>query len=203
MAHGRSDADEEDWEGPSGPSKSQLKREQHAIQALAARLTALPRGQLEALKLSPATWEALDETARIKDIRALKRHYKRISKLLQREDMHAIQALMNEAEARARAAIAGHHRLEHWRERLIGEGDDALTEFLDEHPGADRQQLRALVRAARRDTERGRPEAPRKLFRFLRDTVEATAAQEEEMADDASPDDEDAVPTSPHEPTNR
>jgi len=36
------------------------------------------------------------------------------------------------------------------------------------------------VRAARRDTERGRPEAPRKLFRFLRGVVDADSDSDEE-----------------------
>lgn len=133
----------------------------------------MPRAELLRLRLSDATWVAIEETNRIKDLRARGRHFKRIANLLQREDMHAVHVLMDQAESRERAATARHHRLERWRERLIGEGDGALTEFLDEYPQTDRQQLRALVRAARRDSERGRPEAPRKLFRFLRETVEA------------------------------
>ena len=132
----------------------------------------MPRAELERLKLSPATWAAIDETPRIKDIRARGRHYKRIANLLEREDMHAVHALVDQAEAREREAAADHHRLERWRTRLIAEGDGALSEFLDEHPQTDRQQLRTLVRAAKRDTERGRPEAPRKLFRFLREAVD-------------------------------
>jgi ribosome-associated protein len=136
-------------------------------------MAGMPRAELERLNLSAATWAALDETPRIKDQRARPRHWKRIANLLEREDMHAVHALMDQAEARERDAAARHHRLERWRERLIAEGDGALGDFLDEHPWADRQQLRALVRAAKRDTERGRPDAPRKLFRFLRDTTEA------------------------------
>ncbi len=135
-------------------------------------MAGMPRAELERLNLSAATWAALDETPRIKDLRARPRHWKRIANLLEREDMHAVHALMGEADERERAAAAAHHRLERWRERLIVEGDPALGDFLDEHPWADRQQLRTLVRAARRDSERGRPEAPRKLFRFLRDAAQ-------------------------------
>ena len=133
----------------------------------------MPRAELLRLNLSEATWAAIDETPRIKDHRARGRHWKRIANLLEREDMHAVHALVDGAEEREREATARHHRLERWRERLIAEGDGALSELLAEHPGTDRQQLRALVRAAQRDQERGRPEAPRKLFRFLRKTLEA------------------------------
>lgn len=157
---------------PEGPSKSQVKREKHALQALAERMAGMPRAELERLNLSDATWAAIDETPRIKDLRARRRHWKRIANLLEREDMHAVHALMDEAEARERAATARHHALERWRERLIAEGDPALGAFIDAYPATDRQQLRALVRAAQRDTERGRPEAPRKLFRLLRELIE-------------------------------
>ncbi len=133
----------------------------------------MPRAELERLRLSPATWAALDETRRIKDTRALGRHYKRIANLLEREDMHAVHALVDQAADRERAATAHHHQLERWRERLIIEGDRGLRDFLDQCPDTDRQQLRTLIRAAQRDTERGRPEAPRKLFRFLREALDA------------------------------
>jgi len=157
---------------PEGPSKSQLKREMHALQGLAERLVGLPRAELERLSLSPATWAAIDETARIKDLRALRRHYKRIAKLLSREDTDAVNALLYEKENLARQEAARHHRFERWRERLIDEGDEALGEFLDAYPAADRQQLRSLVRAAQRDRERGRPDSARKLFRFLREVLD-------------------------------
>ena len=155
-----------------GPSKSQLKRDKRALQVLAERLAGMPRAELERLNLSEATWAAIEETPRIKDPRARPRHWKRIANLLEREDMEAVHLLVDGAEARERADAARHHGIERWRARLIEEGDTALAELLDGHPAVDRQQLRALVRAAQRDVERGRPEAPRKLFRFLRDQVD-------------------------------
>jgi ribosome-associated protein len=157
---------------PEGPSKSSVKRELHALQALAERMTTLPRAELERLDLGESTWAALDETARIKDLRALRRHYKRIANCLARENTEPLQQLLAAREERARLAAAEHHALERWRARLIEEGDDALTEFLDAYPTADRQQLRQLVRAARADTDLGKPDAPRKLFRLLRTIVE-------------------------------
>lgn len=158
-----------------GPSKSQVKRELHALQELAERLVSLPRTELERLNLSGATWAAVDETGRIKDLRALRRHYKRIANLLVKEDMEAVEVLMDEKDRLKREDAARHHRVERWRERLIAEGDGALGELLGECPGADRQRLRTLVRAARRDRETGKPEAARKLFRFLREELDRAA----------------------------
>jgi ribosome-associated protein len=159
---------------PEGPSKSQVKREHLALQALAKRLTAMARSELEPLGLSATTRAAIDETGRIKDQRARRRHFKRIGKLLAREDMDAVHALVDEKADKAREEAARHHRVERWRERLIEEGDEALGELLDLCPRTDRQQLRQLMRAARGDREKGRPDAPRKLFRFLREIMKDT-----------------------------
>lgn len=53
------------------------------------------------------------------------------------------------------------HEAEQWRDRLIAD-DDALGGWIETHPATDAQQLRALVRQARKDLLAGRPgEAPR------------------------------------------
>ena len=56
-----------------GPSRSAVKREHLALQALAEQLTTLPRADVDALGFGDATRAALEETARIKDLRALRR----------------------------------------------------------------------------------------------------------------------------------
>ncbi len=157
---------------PEGPSKSQVKREHHALQDLAQRLVSLPRRELERLELSEPTWVAIEETARIKDIRALGRHYKRIAKLLAKEDMAAVEALLHGQERQKQAEAARLHRLERWRERLISEGDEALGDLLAERPDLDRHQLRTLIRAARKDREQGKTDGDRRLFRFLREALD-------------------------------
>jgi ribosome-associated protein len=43
---------------------------------------------------------------------------------------------------------------ESWAERLVDDGDSALQSFCEEVPNADRQQLRRLVRAARKEEAR-------------------------------------------------
>ncbi len=46
--------------------------------------------------------------------------------------------------------VAFFHKLEHLRDRLIEEGDDAVPDVLNLWPEADRQQLRSLVRNAQK-----------------------------------------------------
>ena len=63
------------------PSRSQRKRDSHAIQEAARRLLALSAAELAPLELSPATLAAVAETARIKDRKAMPRHVKRVANL--------------------------------------------------------------------------------------------------------------------------
>ena len=67
------------------------------------------------------------------------------------------------------------HEAERWRDRLLA-NDDALGGWIETHPATDAQQIRALVRQARKDLLAGKPgEAPRqgKAFRELFQLVRA------------------------------
>ena len=56
--------------------------------------------------------------------------------------------------------------------KLMRGVDAALTEFVQAHPARDLQQLRALIRNARREQAAGRPpRAFRELFRVLREAT--------------------------------
>jgi ribosome-associated protein len=171
-------ADEDAWQPTEdqGPSKSQIKREHHALQAMAEAIAHLPETDLAPLGLGDATWEALRETRRIKDQRALRRHYKRIANCLEREHTGPITELLERrAEAKRRSA-ARHHQIERWRERLINDGDAALTAFIDTYPAAPRQQLRALLRSARSEATTGGVTSGRRLFRLLRVIIDTDAS---------------------------
>ncbi|SOO30196.1 conserved hypothetical protein [Xanthomonas phaseoli pv. phaseoli] len=66
--------------------------------------------------------------------------------------------------------MAAIHRVERWRERLLAEGDVALSELLEAYPAADRQQLRQLVRNAIHERAKNKPpRAYRELFQVLRE----------------------------------
>ena len=40
--------------------------------------------------------------------------------------------------------------LDVWLDRFVTQGESALNEFIEKHPGADRQQLRGLLRNAQK-----------------------------------------------------
>ena len=83
-------------------------------------------------------------------------------------------AALEHDKADGRREAQALHRVEYWRDRLIADGDEALGEFVDAHPHADRQHLRQLARNAHVEKLKNKPpHAYRDLFRELRDLLAA------------------------------
>ncbi len=155
-------------------SKSQLKREAHALQALGEALLVHPPASLRAAGLPDTLYDAVTKAQGIHQRSARKRQLQFIGKLMRGLNPVLIQATLDRLLAPDRAEAASLHRLENWRERLIEEGDPGVSALLEGHPYLDRQHLRRLVRDAR--NERQEPARPtrhaRALFRYLRDTIQ-------------------------------
>jgi len=151
------------------PSKSQLKRDMEALQALGKRLVEINDEQLASVALPERLREAVLEARRIRSREGRRRQLQYIGKLKRDIDPAPIRARFDAWDGQSTAATAAHHHAERWRERLLDE-EDALTEFAREHPAADLQKLRALLRNARKEQEEGRPpRAYRDLFRIVRE----------------------------------
>lgn len=158
---------------PERPSKSRRKREMHRLQALGERLVELTPEQLAEISPGTELLEALAEMGRIRGREARRRQLQYIGRLMRHQDGDAIAAALERLKAGGIEQTRRLHQLEHWRDRLIEQGDEALGEFIAAQPGADRQQIRQLVRSARKERERNRPPvASRKLFRYLRSLKE-------------------------------
>lgn len=154
------------------PSKSQQKREHHAVQTLAEALARLSASELEHIPLSDELREAVEGAFGLKR-GALQRQIRYIAKRLASEDTKKVGDALETLRHGSREETARHHRIERWRERLLEEGQEALSEFLDAHHETDRQQLRQLIKNALLERERGQPpRAFRKLYALLRDQVE-------------------------------
>lgn len=155
------------------PSKSQLKREMHALQALGERIIAMSPAERARFPLSEDMLAAVEETGRIRSHEGRRRHMQYVGKVMRREDLTAIQAVFDEIEQEERRRDLAFHRLEKWRDRLIDEDDSAVEAFIAEHPDADRQALRQLIRNAKSERERGKPPTnARRLFKLIRDTAD-------------------------------
>jgi ribosome-associated protein len=158
-------------------SKTRRKQEMHELQALGAELARLPEAQLEAIELPEELREALLEARRISSHEAKRRQMQYVGRLMRGLDPEPIRARLGEIEGSSARATARHRRLETWRERLLGD-DAALTEFAAEHPGADLQALRTLIRNARKEAGEGKPpRAYRELFRVLKAIESSTPVQ--------------------------
>lgn len=151
-------------------SKSQIKRELHALQALGERLGTLKPEQQARLPLTDPLRQALQDAPKHHSNIARKRHFQYIGKLMRDQDIGAIQAILDQADSASRAYNERFHALEQWRDRLLSKDEAALPAFFSRYPEADHQHLRNLVRQARQEAERGKPpSAARKLFKYLRE----------------------------------
>ncbi|HEX7386027.1 MAG TPA: ribosome biogenesis factor YjgA [Castellaniella sp.] len=157
------------------PSKSQVKRDMHALLDLGRELIALPASQLDQLPLAESLRDAIDLAQRTRSHEGLRRQTHYVGKLMRQADAPALRAQLdlwaNGSQAQARAM----QRIEALRDRLM-DSDDALTSLLDSFPGLDIQALRAQIRAARKEARdnaalpEGR-EPVRKHYRALFQTL--------------------------------
>jgi ribosome-associated protein len=164
--------DFEDDRSDIEPSRSQLRREALDVLRLAQSLASLSDAQLAPLPLDDDLRAEVARTRAVTQQIARKRQTQFLAKQLRKlddADIEAIRAALEHDRDHARRETAVQHRIEQWRERLIAEGDEALTELLQQFPSADRQHLRQLARNARVEREQNRPlHAFHELFRTLR-----------------------------------
>jgi ribosome-associated protein len=153
------------------PSKTRRKTASHELQSLGEALLELGDDHLAALGLGEPLLDALRAARRIRSHEARRRQMQLIGKLMRSADVEAARAAINERRlGQARDSLAL-HEAERWRVELIAD-DEATTRFAREHANADLQQLRALVRNARKEAasapEQQSGRAYRELFRFIR-----------------------------------
>jgi ribosome-associated protein len=122
------------------------------------------------LELPEDLVNALKDAKRMSSRGAHKRQLQFIGKLMRDIDPEPIRDYFEQRRLEARRQARVHHQLEDWRDQMIAEGDPAIEAYLDEHPAADRQHLRQLVRQAKKEQINNRPpKSSRALFRYLRD----------------------------------
>ncbi len=158
-----------------GESRSQNRREALEILALGEQLVDLTPAQLARLPIPEGLLEHIEYSKRITSHGARKRQLAFLAKQMRREEDETLDAIRNALDANSetsRREVAIMHRMERWRERLLAEGDVALAELLDEHPEADRQELRTLVRNALAEKAKNKPpRAYREIYQVLRNLM--------------------------------
>ena len=139
--------------GSDEPSRTELKRESDELQKLGESLLALRADLMAKVDLPEKLVEAVAEAKRITNFEGKRRQMQFIGKLMRKLDEDAIDsvraALLEQSQGSAQETLQL-HLAEQWRDRLIKD-DDACGEWLQSFPGTDSQQLRALIRQARKD----------------------------------------------------
>jgi ribosome-associated protein len=158
-------------EADDRPSKTQLKKQSHDLQALGLQLAALSDDRLARTEMPDVLREAIASFRKTRSHEGRRRQMQYVGKLMRSADEAALREAVAEAELGSAKETLMLHDTERWRAELIAD-DDAMTRWLTDHPDCDTQQLRSLVRAARREAalppEQRQPKSYRELFQFIK-----------------------------------
>jgi len=153
------------------PSKTQRKKDMHALQDLGAELVELNERELASVDLPESLRDAVMAAQRITKFGARKRQLQYIGKLMRNIDPEPIRERIDAFKAVSNAQTARLHLIERWRSRLLDD-ENAITELIAAHPHADAQRLRVLLRNAERERAAGEPpKSFRALFQLLNETI--------------------------------
>ena len=143
--------------GSDSASKTDLKRESTERQKLGVELlelrTDLKQKLLDQGHLSGSLVDALAAAKKITDFEGKRRQMQYVGKLMRKlseEDIERIQESLQLQHGGSAAETQALHEAELWRERLIRD-EEALAKWMELFPQTDAQQLRALIRQARKD----------------------------------------------------
>ncbi len=153
-----------------GPSKSQRKRDMHALQELGAQLPKLPKAMWGKLALPEILQDAVKEYTRITAFEGKRRQLQLLGKLMRRLDEATVQVLklhFSEDRERFHVETARLHELEHWRNRLIKD-DAVFTELCSKFPDIIRGDVHNLIRLSRGEPSARQAAAQKALYQALK-----------------------------------
>ena len=165
------DWEDEDQEEIIWVSKSEIKRDAEDLKQLGEKLVNLTKANLTKVPLDDSLIYAIELAQRLQK-EARRRQLQYIGKLLRSIDAEPIREALEKIENKHNQQQAMLHKLEILRDELVAKGDAVLTDLLNEHPSADRQQLRNLIRAAQKEKEQNKPsKAYREIYQILKTLI--------------------------------
>ncbi len=163
------------------PSKSQLKREMTALQKLGAELVAEARDRVKRIPMPEDVREAILTCQQISDHEGRRRQLQYVGKkmrTLDRDELAIIQATIDSWNGASKAETAALHALERQRDKLLAD-DQALTTLCTKFPQIDMQQLRTMIRNARKEQAESKPpKAYREIYQLLKSLHAASRASQ-------------------------
>jgi ribosome-associated protein len=162
------DTHDEDFQPAERLNKSQQKREIQALRDLGKKLSELDAAVLIKMDLPADLLQALNDSKSMKH-GALKRQFKLIAKFLRQMNTVSLERTVAELESKKAEQDRNFHRIERWRESLLNDSQEAMTQFMEKYPQADAGQIRQLIRNANKELLANKPpKSSRALFRYLR-----------------------------------
>lgn len=159
---------------PDQASKTQRKKDMLALQKLGETLIELPESQLAKISLPSDLLREIQLARSLTSRESRRRQLQYIGKIMRHLDAELIQKELKNIQLTNKEQTAEFHLTEKWRDRLIAEGDQAIKEFLDLYPLADRQQLRQLIRKAQHDiAKQTKTGGETQLFKYLRELIQS------------------------------
>ena len=184
--------------GYSRPSKSALKRDSHALQALGRRLLELPPSQFKGVDMPERLRDALDAYRQTRSFEGKRRQLQYIGKIMRDVDAQPLKEAVAAFDLGHAYNSLALHEAERWRAELLSGDKDVLTRWVQGHPDSDVQRLRALVRSAIKEREQaakqpaGAPvrsgKAYREIFQFIKEHQAQVQAQAQGQSAQAAPD---------------
>lgn len=171
VSRGKRTKEVPDWEQEEFTSRTDIKLAAQEVTDLGVSLSELSESKLKRMQLPAELLEALLLFKTMKPGPALKRQRLFIGKWLRQNETEliAIKTQLEEIESRAKMQNLHFQKLERWRDRMLEQQDEALNEFMDEYPQADRSLLRQLIRNALKEAEQNKPpKASRAIFKYLK-----------------------------------
>jgi ribosome-associated protein len=183
-----------DDNGYDRPSKSQLKRDMHELQALGVEIVALPKDALKRMPLPESLDDAVREARRITDHEGKRRQMQFVGKVMRGltdAETAALREALDKYKGINKSETARLHWIERTREKLLAD-DAALTEFIRQHPAVDPQEGRTLIRNARKEAQQSKPPRYfRELFQWIKNAAGADADESDDSDESADSEDHD------------
>ena len=157
------------------PSKTRRKQASHDLQVLGVALVELSEERLKKLEMPERLLDALIAYHGTRRPEGRRRQMQFIGKLMRGVDVEPLREVAATAQIGHTRESLALHQAERWRAELIAD-DDALTRFAAEHEGADVQQLRSVIRNARKDAALVPEKRSGRYFRELFQIIRAQSA---------------------------
>lgn len=142
-------------------SRTEQKKSMQQYVTIGQQLLELSDQQLDTIPLNADIIDALQVAKKINVGNALKRQLSFLAKLIRKNKPEAIQAALDNQAQKNKQYDQISQKAERWRDRLLAEENEALSEFIQQYPCDERQKLGQITRHAIKESQQQQKEKDR------------------------------------------